>query len=77
MKVYYVSAIVTYESYMKPWLLSYASCQHSMEEAMTEVANVKNAFTVLSAWIDMFDENNTKQTVYHECCIDAFGNFNC
>ena len=71
--VYYVSALVTYKSYMQPWLLSYTSCQHSFEEAMKEIANVKNAFVVLSAWIDALDENNNKQTVFHECYVDTFG----
>lgn len=73
MKTYWVSAIVLNDGDRKPWLLAYGSCQLSLELAVKEITNVKNAFTVLSAWIDMFDENNVKQTVFHECYVNAFG----
>lgn len=73
MKTYWVSAIVTYKGCEKPWLLSYGSCNLSLEEAMGEIEHIKNTFTALSIWIDTYDNNNVKQTVFHECYIDAFG----
>ena len=73
MEVYWVSAIVTYKGCEKPWLLSYGNCYLSLDKAMKEIDNIKNAFTALSIWIDTFDENNVKKTVFHECYIDPFG----
>ena len=73
MKTYWMSAIVWNEGCRKPWLLAMANCQLSLEKAMEEVAHVKATFTVLSAWIDMLDENDIKQTVFHECYVNAFG----
>ena len=74
MKTYWMSAIIWNEGCDKPWLLAMGSCQLSLEKAMEEVAHAKATFTVLSAWIDMFDENNVKHTVFHECYVNAFGN---
>lgn len=73
MKTYWVSAIVLNKGDKKTWLLALGSCQLSLEKAMEEVDHAKNTFTVLSAWVDMFDENNIKQTVFHECYVNAFG----
>ena len=72
-KLYFVSAIVQYKGCKQPWLLADCSGNLSLEEAMEEVIDMKSKFEVLSAWIDVFDENNVKQTVFHECYIDYFG----
>lgn len=74
MDAYYVSAIVFNNGCSKPWLLEDCSCNLTLEEAMKEIADIKTKFTTLSAWIYKFDENNTRQTVFHECYVDAFGN---
>lgn len=74
MKTYWVSAIVLNKDNKNPWLLAMNNCQSSLEKAMEEVAHIKNNFTVLSTWVDEFDKNNVKQTVFHKCYIDAFGN---
>ena len=73
METYWVSAIILNDGDKKPWLLTYGSCQLSLKMAMKEIAQVKSTFTTLSAWVDMFDEKNIKQTVFHECYINAFG----
>ena len=73
MKTYWVSAIVLNDGDRKPWLLAYGSCQLSLAKAMKEITHVKDTFTVLSVWIDAFDENDVKQTVFHECYVNAFG----
>ena len=72
-KLYWVSAIVRYKGDKKDWLLSEASGQLSLEKAIEEIAHIKENFTVLSAWVDTFDDNNIKTTVFHECYIDPFG----
>ncbi len=73
MKLYWVSAIVQSKFDQKPFLLAMSEGEISLEKAMEVVGRVKENDTVLSVWVDTFDENNTKQTVFHECCIDAFG----
>ncbi len=73
MKLYWVSAIVFDKTDKRPWLLAINEGELSFEKAMDLVACVKQNRTVLSAWIDVYDENNVKQTVFHECYIDAFG----
>lgn len=70
MKLYWVSAIVQNEG---PRLLAMSEGEMSLEKAMDLVERVKENWTVLSAWIDTFDEKGGKQTVFHECYIDAFG----
>ena len=72
MKLYWVSAIIFNEGDRKPWLCAMTNGSVSMEAAMDTINRLKNNHNVLSAWIDTF-ENNEKQTVFHECYIDAFG----
>ena len=73
MKLYWVSAIIQNKGDQKPRLLAMNEGEISLEKAMEVISRVKESNTVLSVWVDMFDENNTKQTVFHECYIDAFG----
>lgn len=73
MKLYWVSAIILGQNDKKPCLLAMSQGEINFEKAREIVARVKENHTVLSAWIDVFDENNNKQTVFHECYIDAFG----
>lgn len=74
MKLYWVSAIVQNKTDKKPWLLAMCDSQLSLREAMEAISFIKTNYTVLSAWVDTFNEENVKQTVFHECYIDAFGN---
>ena len=73
MKLYWVSAIIQNEADKKPKLIAMNTAELSLEEAIRVVSDVKSHNTVLSVWVDVFDENSTKQTVFHECYINAFG----
>ena len=76
MTLYYVSAIIQNEGDAKPWLCTMTDSIISLENAMEIIARARTNHNVLSAWIDMFDKNNVKQTVFHECYIDILGNIN-
>lgn len=73
MKLYWVSTIIENKSNKKPCLLSMNEGELTIDKAMETIALLKENHTVLSAWVDVFDENNVKQTVFHECYINAFG----
>lgn len=73
MKLYWVSAIIQNQFDTRPWLCAMSQGELSLDKAMEVVANTTENNTVLSIWIDVFDENNIKQTVFHECYIDGFG----
>lgn len=76
MKLYYVSAIIQNEGDTKPWLCAMTDSEIKLEDAMKVIARARTNHNVLSAWIDMFDENNVKQTVFHECYINILGDIN-
>lgn len=71
--LFWVSLIIQEDEDAKPRLCSKSTGFLKMEEAYREIQFMKEHYIVLSAWIDVFDENNVKQTVFHECYIDAFG----
>jgi len=73
MKLYWVSAIVQNQGDKKPWLLAINDGKINLKMATEIVNHVKENNTVLSIWIDEIDKNDIKQTVFHECYIDAFG----
>lgn len=74
MKFYYVSVIIQNKGDNRPWLCAMTDSQNRLEDAMETITRARNNYNVLSAWIDAFDENNVKQTVFHECYIDILGN---
>ena len=74
MKLYWVSAIVQNKDNKKVWQLAMNEGELTIDKAMETITLLKENHTVLSAWVDVFDENNVKQTVFHECYINAFGN---
>lgn len=74
MKLYWVSAIIQDKDDKKPWLCAAYSGKLSLDEALEVIDYTKESHIVLSAWIDVFDKNLNKQTVFHECYIDVFGN---
>lgn len=76
MKSYYVSAIIQNEGDAKPWLCAMTDSEIKLEDAMEVIARARTNHNVLSAWVDMFDENNVKQTIFHECYIDVLGDIN-
>lgn len=51
-----------------------SSGELTLQKAFDNIKCWKENYTVLSAWIDSFDENNSKVTVFHECYVDAIGN---
>jgi hypothetical protein len=73
MKLYFMSAIIQDKSGEKPCLLAMSEGDLSLEKAMEKIDFAKKYYIVLSAWVDSFDENNKKETVFHECYINAFG----
>lgn len=73
MKLYWVSMIIQENASAMPWLCSKSTGFLTIEEAHKEIQFMREHDRVLSAWIDAFDENNVKETVFHECYIDVFG----
>lgn len=71
MKLYWVSYIDN--DCGKPALVAISSGCTDLEEAKDCIKTIRYNHTVLSAWIDVFDENNNKTTVFHECYINALG----
>lgn len=74
MKLYWVSAIV-HDRGSKPKLFTMTYGEQTITRAKSIIDHLKEYHTVLSAWIDVFDESGVKETVYHDCYIDAFGDF--
>lgn len=70
MKIYFPSAIIQND---KPRLMFTYTGEISLEKAMEIVNYWKTIHTILSVWVDAFNEDNNKETVFHKCYIDAFG----
>ena len=60
MKLYWVSTIIQDKGDNKPWLCASSESELSLEDAMNTITKARTNYTVLSAWIDTFDENNKK-----------------
>jgi hypothetical protein len=73
MGLYWVSYIVQYDEKSKPWLCSANSGCLSLEQAKEVIEKCRSSYRILSAWIDTFDNNNNKTTIFHECYINAVG----
>ena len=67
MKLYWVSLLIQDKENTKPWLCA-------MSEAIKIIEKGKQNYRILSAWVDTFDTNNQKVTVFHECYVNAIGN---
>jgi hypothetical protein len=74
MGLYWVSLIIQDAENSKPWLSAMSSGCVNLKEAMEAIERGRDNYRVLCAWIDTFDENNHKSTVFHECYVDAIGN---
>ena len=70
---YWVSLLIQDNEHSEPWLAAMTDSCISMKEAMDDVNEGRENYRVLSAWIDTFDEDNKKTTVFHECYVDAIG----
>lgn len=73
MKEYWVSTIIQNEDDKRAWMSAMSDSVLSIEEAMEVIKKARKNYIVLSAWIDTFDENDTKHIVFHECYVDALG----
>lgn len=71
--LFWVSLIIQEEENSKPWLCSRYTGFLKIEEAHKEIQFMREHDRVLSAWIDIY-ENEEKKTVFHKCYIDTFGN---
>ena len=76
MTQYWVSLLIQDNENSKPWLSAMTNSCSSMDEAKKTIYRGRKNFRVLSAWIDTFDKNNNKSTVFHECYVDAIGHVN-
>lgn len=76
MKQYWVSAIIQNDEDKRAWLCAMNDSVCSIEQAMETINRARANHTVLSAWVDTFDENNDKETVFHECYVNIVGHVN-
>ena len=74
MKQYWVSMIIQNEHDKRAWLCPMAESVCDTDEAEDLILKARKQFTVLSAWIDIFDSDGVKKTVYHESYVDVLGN---
>ena len=70
--LFWVSLIIQEDEKTKPWLCSKSTGFLTIEDAHKEIKFMREYDRVLSAWIDIY-ENEEKKTVFHECYIDTFG----
>lgn len=68
-KSYWPSAIIQNDGESKPWLCAMTTSQSNLDDAKLIIERLKTNHNVLSAWIDTFDENGVKTTIFHECYI--------
>lgn len=73
MGLYWVSYLVQDKEDGKPWLCSVSESCSSFEEALKVIEKGRSSYRLLAAWIDTYDENEVKTTVFHECYVNALG----
>lgn len=74
MKLYWVSLLIQDKENTKPWLCAMSDGCISLEGAIKIIEKGKQNYRVLSAWVDTFNTNNQKMTVFHECYVNSIGN---
>ena len=74
MNLYWVSLLIQNDEHSKPWLCAMTDGSLKLEEAMQTIEKGRKNYRVLAAWIDTFDDNKNKTTVFHECYVDCVGN---
>ena len=72
-KVYWVTAILLDEANQRPMSLAIGDYVSSIKEAKDIIQCARKNYTVYSAWINTINENEEKQTVFHECYVNAIG----
>lgn len=69
---YWVSLLIQDDEKSKPYIISMTNSTPHLKDAM-EIIGRRNNYRVLSAWVDVFDENNAKITMFHECYVNVVG----
>lgn len=73
MKQYWLSMLVQDKLTDSIWCLAVNDSALSLEQAIQAISYYAKSYTVLSAWVDTFDERGVKTVVFHECYIGMFG----
>lgn len=73
MNQFWVSLIIQNEGDKRAWLSPMSESVSSLEAAMKTIERSRQNYNVLSAWVDVFDTDNVKHTVFHECYVDPLG----
>ena len=74
LQLFWVSYICQETENSSPWRVSLENGCVSIEKALSSIQKARNSNRVLSAWIDMYDENGEKTgTVFHECYLNSMG----
>lgn len=74
MNAYWVSILIQNSEDKRAWSCSFTTPALSLDEANKQIENGRKNYRVLSAWIDTFNSNDERITVFHECYVDVFGN---
>lgn len=70
---YWVSLLIQDDEKSKPYLISMTDSAPHLKDAMEIIERGRNNYRVLSAWVDVFDKNNVKITMFHECYVNVVG----
>lgn len=70
---YWVSLLIQDDEKSKPYLISMTDSTPHLKDAIEIIERGRKNYRVLSAWVDVFDENNTKITMFHECYVNVVG----
>ena len=70
---YFVSLLIQDDEKSKPYLISMTDSAPHLKDAMEIIERGRNNYRVLSAWVDVFDKNNAKITMFHECYLNVVG----
>lgn len=71
---YWISLLVQNDENSRPYFISMTNSVPHLKDAMEIIERGRNNYRVLSAWVDVFDENNAKITMFHECYVDVIEN---
>ena len=65
-----------YTKETKIWHSPTTSPFNTLDETRNEIQLMRNRddFDVISAWVDAYDNENNKTTVFHDCYINFVGN---
>lgn len=73
MKRYWTNFIIQDSFNRHAYRESSYDCCLSLDVALSAVENMRFNHTVLSAWIDVTDDDEKPITIWHECYVDGLG----